>query len=51
MAFDIIAKYTDEEAERVIAHVGKRSRYLEDILHDFITYPNLEYIRVERSPK
>ena len=49
MTYNIVAKYRDEEAERVTANIGGDSEYLRNIQDEFLYNPNLEYIRIERS--
>ena len=49
MFFDVIAKYTDERTERIIANIGTDSNYLHEIQQEFIDNPKLEYVRIELS--
>ena len=49
MFFDVIAKYTDERTERIIANIGTDSNYLHEIQQEFIDNPKLEYVKIELS--
>lgn len=52
MFFDVVAKYTDERKERIIATIGMESDYLHDIQQEFFNNPEdaqLEYIKIELS--
>ena len=49
MTYNIVAKYKDEKAERVIANIGGDSEYLRNIQDEFLYNPNLEYMRIERN--
>jgi len=49
MFFDVIAKYTDERTERIIANIGTDSNYLHEIQKEFIDNPKLEYVKIELS--
>jgi len=49
MFFDVVAKYTDERKERVIATIGMESEYLFTIQQEFFNNPKLDYIKVELS--
>lgn len=49
MFFDIVAKYTDERKERIIATIGMESEYLFTIQQEFFNNPKLDYIKVELS--
>ena len=49
MFFDVVAKYTDERTERIIANIGTDSNYLHEIQQEFIDNPKLEYVKIELS--
>ena len=49
MFFDVVAKYTDEPKERVIATIGMESEYLFTLQQDFFNNPKLDYIKIELS--
>ena len=49
MFFDVIAKYTDERSERLMAYIGTESTRLLEIQHELIDNPKLEYVRLELS--
>jgi hypothetical protein len=49
MFFDVVAKYTDERKERIIANIGTDSNYLHEIQQEFIDNPKLEYVKIELS--
>ena len=49
MFFDVIAKYTDESSERLMAYIGTESTRLLKIQHELIDNPKLEYVRIELS--
>ena len=49
MFFDVVAKYTDERKERIIATIGMESEYLFTIQQEFFNNPKLDYIKVELS--
>ena len=52
MFVDVVAKYTDERKERIIATIGMESDYLHDIQQEFFNNPEdaqLEYIKIELS--
>jgi len=49
MFFDVIAKYTDERTERIIANIGTDSNYLHEIQQEFIDNPKLDYVKIELS--
>jgi len=49
MFFDVIAKYTDESSERLMAYIGTESTRLLEIQHELIDNPKLEYVRIELS--
>ena len=49
MFFDIVAKYTDERKERIIANIGTDSNYLHKIQQEFIDNPKLDYVKIELS--
>ena len=41
MFFDVIAKYTDERNERLMAYIGTESTRLLEIQHELIDNPKL----------
>ena len=49
MFFDVVAKYTDELTERIIANIGTDSNYLHEIQQEFIDNPKLDYVKIELS--
>ena len=49
MFFDVVAKYTDERKERIIATIGTDSNYLHEIQQEFIDNPKLDYVKIELS--
>ena len=49
MFFDVVAKYTDERKERIIATIGTDSNYLHEIHQEFIDNPKLDYVKIELS--
>ena len=49
MFFDVVAKYTDERKERIIATIGMESDYLHAMQQEFINNPKLEYVKIELS--
>ena len=49
MFFDVVAKYTDERKERIIATIGMESEYLFTLQQEFFNNPKLDYIKVELS--
>ena len=49
MFFDVIAKYTDERTERIIANIGTDSNYLHKIQQEFIDNHKLDYVKIELS--
>ena len=49
MFFDVVAKYTDERKERIIATIGMESDYLHAIQKEFLDNPKLDYVKVELS--
>ena len=49
MFFDVIAKYTDERNERLMAYIGTESTRLLEIQNELIDNPKLEYVRLELS--
>ena len=49
MFFDVVAKYTDEPKERVIATIGMESEYLFTLQQEFFNNPKLDYIKIELS--
>jgi len=49
MFFDIVAKYTDERKERIVATIGMESDYLHAIQQEFINNCKLDYIKIELS--
>ena len=49
MFFDIVAKYTNERKERIIATIGMESDYLHAIQKEFLDNPKLDYVKVELS--
>ena len=49
MFFDVIAKYTDESSERLMAYIGTESTRLLEIQHELIDNHKLEYVRLELS--
>jgi len=49
MFFDVVAKYTDEPKERIIATIGTDSTYLHEMQQEFITNCKLDYIKIELS--
>ena len=49
MFFDVIAKYTDESSERLMAYIGTESTRLLEIQNELIDNPKLEYVRLELS--
>ena len=49
MFFDVIAKYTDEDSERLMAYIVTESTRLLEIQDELIDNPKLEYLRVDLS--
>ena len=52
MFVDVVAKYTDERKERIIATIGMESDYLHAIQQEFFNNledAQLEYIKIELS--
>ena len=49
MFFDVVAKYTDERKERIIATIGMESDYLHAMQQEFIDNAKLEYVKIELS--
>ena len=49
MFVDVVAKYTDERKERIIATIGMESDYLHAIQKEFLDNPKLDYVKVELS--
>ena len=49
MFFDVVAKYTDERKERIIATIGMESDYLHAMQQELIDNPKLEYVKIELS--
>tara|TARA_S200002703_G_scaffold151538_2_gene151083 strand:- start:132 stop:332 length:201 start_codon:yes stop_codon:yes gene_type:complete len=46
MFFDVVAKYTDERKERIIATIGMESDYLHAIQKEFLDNPKLDYVKI-----
>jgi len=49
MFFDVVAKYTDEPKERIIATIGMESEYLFTLQQEFFNNTKLDYFKIELS--